>query len=107
MIRFTVVPNAATDSQTVPAFGCGPAFSGLTVIDRKTYSADDVARGDMLRTLRKELDLTLGEVARALGLSPADVSGAEFGRCRIEPMNKVGDVLRAVAVARTRKAGAK
>lgn len=50
----------------------------LKTLDRPVYPASP--DGEAFRRLRVERGVSLREAARRLGISPADVSGLEFGR---------------------------
>lgn len=49
------------------------------------YPESDVARGQKLRSLRYELNLTPAEAARRVGLTASDVSALEVGSLACDP----------------------
>jgi hypothetical protein len=69
---------------THTALGCFPGRPGSENLHCKPVSVDSfppTAEGKRLRSVRRELAITLGETARILGIGVVDVSSLERGRC--------------------------
>lgn len=73
-----IKPVEPTGTRPAAGFACGPGGLRATNWEAKTYPRSE--KGEVLRHLRVQLDLSLGDAAQATGLSRKDVSDLESGR---------------------------
>lgn len=106
MTPFRLIAVTPTSSRKAPAF-CSTREhgSGLLWVDCHSYPRSE--RGERLRDLRhgqpREPHITLGDLGRALAISPALVSGLELGSLTLESAaewDRIENVVRALRAAR-------
>lgn len=91
MSAFAVVSVAPTGSERAFAFGIG---------EHEVVVYPPHPDGEALRQARVGADLGLREAAKALGVTPAVLSGLEFGRYRFERAEAWAEAAKVYAQAR-------
>lgn len=75
--RIKVLPVEPLSTGEAPAFVDGPGAHGVAMMPTATYPQSP--RGEAIRDFRRTYELKLGDVARALCIGSADLSGIERG----------------------------
>lgn len=91
---FTITPNTPIGRSEAPAFVDYADGSGaLTMVSMPNYSESDRAAGAAFRAARIAGGRSLSQAATLFGRRPAEISGIEHGRLRIEPLDDALKVL--------------
>jgi DNA-binding transcriptional regulator YiaG len=83
-VKITPIEPTGTQRMLVHVNHADPSLHGFEDRDEPTYPKATIARGHQLRERRMAVGLTMGDVARRLSISVAQVSDIERGRSFIE-----------------------